>query len=63
MSDKYRFLRLCAHCGGDAVLENFVVDAEVRCTKCGVRVARTHAPTRDTGKDKAVRAWNKRVPT
>jgi DNA-directed RNA polymerase subunit RPC12/RpoP len=53
-------LKPCAHCGGSARFESYIVEACVWCPDCGVRVCKKHAPKHDTGNANAIAAWNRR---
>ena len=54
-------LENCPLCGGEAVLENNVMNAVIRCFKCKLCLARKHSAKKDTGIDDAIKAWNTRA--
>jgi hypothetical protein len=53
-------LLACPFCGSEAVAENFVVEACVRCLSCKAQVVRQHGTYDDTGLPAAIAAWNRR---
>jgi NTP pyrophosphatase (non-canonical NTP hydrolase) len=53
-------LEPCPFCGGEAELQNFVVEASVSCKKCRAKVVRKHIADYDTGINEVVNAWNLR---
>ena len=56
-------LKPCPFCGGKAEAINYIIEGAVRCTDCGVSVARRHDAQGDTGYDEAIAAWNTRTKT
>ena len=54
-------LENCPLCGGEAVLENNVMDAVIRCCKCKICLARKYSAKKDTGIDDAIKTWNTRA--
>lgn len=53
-------LKPCPMCGGDAAAQNFIVEAQVRCLECGLKVVRPHGARDDNGLPEAIAAWNRR---
>lgn len=53
-------LKPCPFCGGKAVLENYVMEAAVFCSKCHAKIVRRHSPREDIGVRESVTAWNRR---
>jgi hypothetical protein len=51
----------CPMCGGKAEAANYVIEAEVRCTGCGLKIKRTHPRHNDDGLPQAIDAWNRRA--
>lgn len=47
-------------CRGDATLESCTIEATIRCTKCGLKISRSHAWLDETGIEAALAAWNSR---
>lgn len=56
-----RKLKLCPFCACYPVLENFVVEACVRCPNCKVKICARHDAKADAGIRRAQRAWNTRT--
>lgn len=51
----------CPFCGGEAVIENTVMDAVAKCTKCYARILRRHdSETDEIGLAQIKHAWNSR---
>ena len=56
-------LKPCAHCGGEAKLHSYLLDAAVVCIQCGAEMSADHGAKLDdkTGDQLAARAWNTRT--
>jgi hypothetical protein len=50
----------CPMCGGEAVAENFIIEAAVRCTSCRLTIIRSHGARDERGLPEAIAAWNAR---
>lgn len=53
---KPSFLKPCAHCGGEAVLQHFPLSNtyEARCSECGINTGLC------VTREKAIEKWNRR---
>lgn len=52
----------CPFCGGEAVLENVVCEAYVRCLRCRAKIIRHHYDNNDSiAISDVTRAWNRRT--
>jgi hypothetical protein len=52
----------CPFCGGSGVLQNYIVEACVKCTHCSVAIVHRHARDTDsTAVQSVIAAWNKRL--
>lgn len=50
----------CPFCGGEAVSENYVIEAAAFCKQCRAKIIRSHGARDDNGLPEAIAAWNAR---
>lgn len=50
----------CPFCGGEAVSENYVIEAAAFCKQCRAKIIRSHGARDDNGLPEAIAAWNTR---
>lgn len=60
MAEKMTLLP-CPFCGGEAVAENYIVEAQVVCLGCLAKIVRSHGAHADNGTHDAIEAWNRRA--
>lgn len=56
-------LKPCPFCGGEAVAENYIIEAMVICLGCRVKIVRRHGAKHDKGLPESIAAWNTRTPS
>lgn len=54
-------IKCCPFCGGEAIFQNFVIEAHVYCDTCKAKLARMHGPNSDDGIVNVLTAWNRRA--
>lgn len=55
-------LKPCPFCGCKAVAENYIIEAQVVCLGCRVKIVRSHGAKDDNGLPESITAWNTRTP-
>lgn len=59
-----RDLAGCPCCGSsDVFAESYIIEAQVKCRGCGLRVSKRHGRSDERGITKAIAAWNRRAPS
>ena len=54
-------LKSCPFCGGMAAGQEYILEAEVFCTKCLASVKARHSKYKDKMMKIAIKMWNRRV--